>query len=215
MTGAGPIHVIHWGLVDYDEARRRQLDLVERRAAGTIPDTLILCEHPPVYTVGRRPEGPIPEGGAIPVRRIERGGGVTYHGPGQIVGYPVIRVDRPGRGIRWLLSTMEASLAEVVESCGLRARPHVEHTGVWASRDGTDWHKVASIGIAVRRWVSFHGFALNVDMNLAPFRTIRPCGLEGGEIGSLRDLGWSGRRDALRIQEAFTGIGWPLSSTAT
>lgn len=227
MTGLpAAIRVESWGRVPYDEAWARQREIATSRAAERRCDTLILCEHPPVYTVGRQP-GEEPPTGPIPVRRIDRGGGVTYHGPGQVVVYAVARLDRPGRGLRWLTAALEGSAADVVRACGLEARERLRHAGVWASRDSAGWRKIASLGLSVRQWVSTHGLALNVDPDLEPFRAIRPCGLDPEEVSSLRALGAAttlaeageilvgSLRARLAVPYARTGTGRPEVSTAT
>ncbi|HXX92152.1 MAG TPA: lipoyl(octanoyl) transferase LipB [Planctomycetota bacterium] len=159
------------GLVDYDEAWALQREL----ALQATPELgfLLLLEHPPVITLGRNGDpGNILDPHGIPVRRVDRGGDVTYHGPGQLVGY-VIR-DLGRLGVRRHVRSLEASLLELLAGLGLRARRKESCVGVWAQGG-----KIASIGVRVSRGVSMHGFALNVSNDLAPFGYIHPCGTPG------------------------------------
>ena len=184
---AGRLALEHWGRTDWEAARTRQLELVVRRLTGRVADTLVLTEHPPVYTVGRA--GRQAAGGdiaGIPVRRAERGGGLTYHGPGQLVGYPIVHLDHFGRDVHAFLGGLEAAVCAAVCRLGLEAYTVPGLTGVWAGGC-----KICSIGIAVRRWVSFHGLALNVHGDLEPFARIAPCGLDGVRMASLESLGLS------------------------
>jgi lipoyl(octanoyl) transferase len=145
-------------------------------------------EHPPVYTLGRGADPvflrDVAEGGDVPVVRTSRGGQVTYHGPGQLVGYPVVDLRQHRCDVRWYVRRLEAVLVRTLAACqivGFR----VEGTpGVWTERG-----KIASIGIAVRRWVTWHGFALNVDVDLTAFERIVPCGLAGVRMTSCADEG--------------------------
>jgi lipoyl(octanoyl) transferase len=179
--------VCHLGVVDYHEA----LDLQERirtaRQEEELPDVLLTLEHPPVYTRGRRSvAGELPMGDdwyaarGIEIVDTDRGGKVTYHGPGQLVGYPIVRVDDVVEYVRRLEGALVAALAE--EGVAARARPHDGHrfTGVWV-----DERKIASIGVHLSRGVSTHGFAVNVENDLQPFSWIVPCGLDGVQMTSL------------------------------
>lgn len=167
-----------------------QLQLVEARNAGRSPDTLILVEHPHVYTCGRRtkPENrPAVPGPGVPIYEIERGGDVTYHGPGQLVGYPIVGLEERRLTVGSYIHLLEAAIIETLSSFGIRgeSRPGREFTGVWVSG-----RKIASIGLAIRHWISFHGFALNVNTDLAYFEHIRPCGFTPEKMTSLeRELG--------------------------
>ncbi len=172
------------GVVEYLQALDMQRAMVERRSRNEIPDTLILLEHPHVYTVGKREANPIPaDVSGVPVYAVERGGQWTYHGPGQLVGYPIISLEDRGRDIRNYLRSLEQLLIEVIRGFGIEAERHEGHTGVWVGEK-----KIASIGVAVRGWVAFHGFALNVNTELDYFNRINPCGLPGEAIISMAQL---------------------------
>ena len=169
----------HLGSVEYREAVALQERLRERVQAGELPDLLLLLEHPPVYTTGRRSEpGELPVGGDIEVVETDRGGKLTYHGPGQLVGYPIMRVPN----VRAFVETMERALVAAIGAAGVDAhvRAGREYTGVWVED-----RKIASIGIHVSRRVSMHGFAVNVDNDLAPFGDVIACGLPDVRMTSL------------------------------
>lgn len=177
------------GRQDYAAARRMQTRLAELRARGGIDDLLLLLEHPAVVTVGRNAPEPTAETSqGRPVVRTDRGGDVTYHGPGQLVGYPVCRLPARGRGVRNFVSAVEHALCDVALSLGIAATPRPGLPGVWADVDGTP-RKLASIGLGVRRAITLHGFALNVDERAEDgFRGMAPCGLQGVRVTSLSAL---------------------------
>jgi lipoate-protein ligase B len=171
------------GTVEYREAVEIQERLRARVQAGELPDLLLLLEHPPVYTLGRRSEqSELPLGDEIPVVDTERGGRLTYHGPGQLVGYPIMHVPN----VRAFVEAMEGALVAAIGEAGVPAgtREGREYTGVWVED-----RKIASIGIHVSRRVSMHGFAVNVDNDLAPFTDVVACGLPGVRMTSLREEG--------------------------
>jgi len=179
--------VCHLGLVPYADALAIQGQLRDRRQAGELPDTLLLLEHPPVYTRGRRSGAedlPFAEdfyrAKGIDVIDTDRGGRLTYHGPGQLVGYPIMGVHDVGRFLRTIEDAILAALAEV----GVRARSRhdegIDYTGVWVGE-----RKIASIGLHVSRGVSTHGFAVNVDNDLDPFSWVIACGLPDVAMTSL------------------------------
>jgi lipoyl(octanoyl) transferase len=173
----------HLGRVDYREAVALQERLRERVQAGELPDLLLLLEHPPVYTTGRRSEpGELPATNAIEVVETDRGGKLTYHGPGQLVGYPIMHVPN----VRAFVETMEAALVTALTEAGVDAhvREGRDYTGVWVED-----RKIASIGIHVARRVSMHGFAVNVDNDLAPFGDVIACGLPDVRMTSLQAEG--------------------------
>lgn len=160
--------------------------LARQRRRGEIPDTLLLVEHLPVITVGVEGDGGevYPEG--IPVYRIERGGKGTYHGPGQLVGYPIVDLDARGRDVRRFVHDVEELVVAAVGGLGVPAGRVPGRRGVWVAGE----RKIASVGIAVEAWVAFHGFAVNVDLDLAPFRAFHPCGFDGAVMTSVaRELG--------------------------
>lgn len=179
------------GLVSYEEARLAQRRLKAARLVDEIPDLLLLLEHPPVYTRGRRstPEE-LPMGEewyrerGIEVRDTDRGGRVTYHGPGQLVGYPIVSL-RPYGGVRDYIRRMERAVIAALADHGVGARTIDGLTGVWAGSA-----KIASIGVHVSRRITTHGFAINVDCDLEPFEWIVPCGIEACRVTSVaRELG--------------------------
>ncbi len=179
-AASGPVRILPLGRVAYDEALARQHELVAERREGLIPDSLLLLEHEPVYTIGRSSRQPVPAGLPHPVRVIERGGDLTYHGPGQLVGYPIVHLGDAGLTVRGYLRKLESILVAALAELGVGAQPLPGFTGVW-----TGGRKIASIGVAVSRSVTYHGFSLNVDMDLGPWRAIHPCRLEPGQITSL------------------------------
>jgi lipoyl(octanoyl) transferase len=187
--------VSHLGVVDYADALDLQTRLRDARLAGALPDVLLLLEHPPVYTRGRRAEpGELPLGEdwyraqGIDVVDTDRGGRVTYHGPGQLVGYPIMRIADVGAYLR----TMEAAIVAALARAGVSAGPREGLTGVWAGD-----RKIASIGVHVSRGVTTHGFAVNVDNDLQPFAWVVPCGLEGVRMTSVRRESPAGGADRL------------------
>ncbi len=184
--------MIDLGTREYAECWELQKRLVAERQADRIEDTLVLVEHPPVITLGRRlnSRSNILHAGAIPVIEIERGGDVTYHGPGQLVGYPILKLVE--RDLHQYLRNLEEALIGVCAHLGLEGTRKPGWTGVWIGDK-----KVASIGIAVRKWVTLHGFALNVSTDLRQFAAINPCGLDAAVMTSLNEA--SGR--AITLEE--------------
>jgi lipoyl(octanoyl) transferase len=179
--------VCHPGIVEYREALELQERIRGARQRDEVPDVLLLLEHWPVYTRGRRSgPGELPMGDdwyrmqGIDIVDTDRGGKVTYHGPGQLVGYPIVRIDDVVGYVRTLERAVVAALGE--EGIEARARPEdgPDYTGVWVGE-----RKIASIGVHVARGVTTHGFAVNVENDLQPFQWIVPCGLEGVQMTSL------------------------------
>jgi lipoate-protein ligase B len=177
-----PARVIDLERREYGEVWKLQQELVAARQRDEIADTLVLVEHPEVITLGRRQssQANVVAPGDIPVFAIERGGDVTYHGPGQLVGYPIVKLDGEERDLHAYLRNLEEALMGVCADVGLAARRNPGWTGVWIGE-----RKVASLGIAVRRWVTMHGFALNVATDLSRFAAINPCGLDAAVMTSL------------------------------
>ncbi len=175
------------GLIDYHRALEIQHKLVQKRIAEEIPDSLILLEHPPVITYGRGGNmenllldiGSLKDKG-IDFYEIERGGDITFHSPGQLVGYPIIKLDTRGRDMHKYLRDLEGVLIGVLNEFGLDAGRKEKYTGVWIEDK-----KLAAIGVAVKRWVSFHGFALNVNNDLSYFDYIIPCGIKEYSVSSI------------------------------
>ena|ERR1700677_818302 len=171
--------VCHLGTVPYRDALAMQQDIRERRQTGELPDTLLLLEHPPVYTRGRRSRDDELTLGedfyaarGIEVVATDRGGRVTYHGPGQLVGYPIMRTMDIGSYLRTMESSIIAALAEEGIDARSRCAEGPDYTGVWVED-----RKIASIGVHVARGVTTHGFAVNVDVDLEPFSWVVACGL--------------------------------------
>lgn len=181
------ISVCHLGTIPYREALSVQERVRALRQADEIPDTLLLLEHPPVYTRGRRSlDGELSLGEdfyrarGIEVVDTDRGGRVTYHGPGQLVGYPIIRMSDIGAHLRSMEAAIVAALAEEGIDAHSRCAEGADYTGVWVAD-----RKIASIGVHVSRGVSTHGFAINVTNDLTPFDWIVPCGLSGVRMTSV------------------------------
>jgi len=181
------VEIVWLGEVAYREALDLQLSYLDRRATRRIRDTLLLLTHPHVYTLGRAgdeanllvsKETLASEG--ISVERVGRGGDITYHGPGQLVGYPIVLMERPD--IHKFVRSIEAALIDAVRAFGVESRRIEGLTGVWAGE-----RKIASIGVGIRKWVTYHGFALNVTTDLSWFRRIHLCGLKGREATSIAE----------------------------
>ncbi|MGP8078076.1 MAG: lipoyl(octanoyl) transferase LipB [Thermoplasmata archaeon] len=178
--------VVDWGRREYSASLEAMRGLVRDRRAGRIEDTLVLVEHPPVVTVGVEGDDGAAAASGLPVVSVERGGKATYHGPGQQVGYPIVDIDRRNRDVRRFVRDVESLVARTVAPLGIVAGHVAGRPGVWV--DGR--RKIGSIGIAVDHWVSFHGFALNVDPDLAAFERFHPCGFDGSVMTSVaRELG--------------------------
>ncbi len=177
--------VVDLGRREYGDVWELQKQLVTRRQADEIPDTLLLVEHPDVITLGRRREAEKNVlARVMPVFEIERGGDVTYHGPGQLVGYPILKfADERERDLHAYLRHLEDALIGICGAFGLAAGRNPGWTGAWIGEPPS--RKIASIGIAVRRWVTLHGFALNVATDLTRFSAINPCGLKSAVMTSL------------------------------
>jgi len=182
--------VIRAGLVDYQDAWRQQRELHAARVADAIGDTVLLLEHPPVYTAGRRTEPSERPTDGSPVIDVDRGGKITWHGPGQLVGYPIVRLPDPMDVVSWV-RRIERMLIAVCARMGVPAEAVPGRAGVWVRADerGRD-RKVAAIGLRVAKGVSLHGFALNVNPDLSWFDRIVPCGIDDADVTSLaRELG--------------------------
>jgi lipoyl(octanoyl) transferase len=178
--------IIRAGLVRYEDAWQHQRDLHEAVVAGDAPDTVLLLEHPPVFTAGKRTEPSERPFDGTPVVDVDRGGKITWHGPGQLVGYPIVRLPRPLDVVAYVRA-MEQMLIDVCAELGVGATRVDGRTGVWLR--GPD-RKLAAIGVRVRRVVAMHGFALNCDPDLSWFDRIVPCGIADAGVTSLsRELG--------------------------
>jgi lipoyl(octanoyl) transferase len=186
-TATPALTTLDWGRTGYADAWQRQEEMVARRNVGEIGDTLIFTEHDPVYTLGVRKgaeahliwdEAELARRG-ITVAKTNRGGDITYHGPGQIVGYPIINL-AARKDLHAYLRLLEQVMINTVGTFGLAAARRDGKTGIWL---GT--RKIAAIGVAVKKWTTYHGFALNVNADLAPFGGIVPCGITDGTVTSI------------------------------
>jgi len=165
---SGTVLVEDLGRAPFAQVHAQMLALAAAIRRNELPGKVLLVEHDPVFTAGKAtPEADL-QAGVVP---IERGGQITYHGPGQLVVYPILAL--PRRDVRWWLKRIEAFGSAVCGAFGLRAEASVDGTGVFVNG-----HKVASIGVAIRHWINLHGISINVQMDLAPFQQIRPCGLD-------------------------------------
>ena len=202
MSGARDLWVVRLGSMAYGEALELQRAVARARISGTIPqDVLLLVEHEPVVTMGRTakqqnltasPELLAARGVAL--FEVERGGDVTYHGPGQLVGYPIVDLKRHKQDLHWYLRQVEEALIRTIGEHGIAGERSTGYTGVWTNGlVGATTHqprKIASIGVHARDWVTWHGFALNVSTQLSYFDLIVPCGIPGVDMTSMsRELG--------------------------
>ncbi len=178
------------GLIEYKKAYRLQKELLHKRSEGQIPDVLLLLEHPPTITIGKSgglenvlaSPALLAEKG-IPVLFIDRGGDVTYHGPGQLVGYPIIDLKNRERDLHRYVRELEEIIIKTLDNFFIRATIDENHAGVWVQNE-----EIAAIGVAVKRWVSMHGFALNVNTGLEPFSLINPCGFSNRRATSMSNI---------------------------
>ncbi len=181
------LNVANLGVVDYGDALALQTAMMSARLADQIGDTLLMLEHPHVFTLGRGADERFlldARRAKVPVYRVSRGGQVTYHGPGQLVGYPILRLEGRDRDIHRYLRKLEEAMILALAHYGIAASRRAGLTGVWVER-----RKIGSIGVGIRRWVTGHGFALNLCPDLRFFDEIVPCGIEGCEMTSVAALG--------------------------
>lgn len=214
-AGRGPLRVAFAGQVPYRVALAWQEALVDSCSQGG-PDVLLLLEHPPIYTLGRgADERFLGEAarGQTEVLRVSRGGQVTWHGPGQLVGYPIFDLRRHRQDVHWYVRTLEGVLVAALSEFGIAAERRPGYPGVW-----TAGRKIGSLGVGIRRWVTWHGFALNVACDLAPFERIVPCGIAGIRMtsmaaeGKAADMRSVAERVLQAVLEAFGFPGWqPLA----
>lgn len=177
------IIIKHLGRCDYEPVWREMQKFTDERGADTV-DELWLVEHPPVFTQGLAGKAEhVLAAGDIPVIQVDRGGQVTYHGPGQIVAYPMINLRRHGIGVKSLVNGIEQAIIDTVALYDVKAKRKDNAPGVYV-----DGAKIASLGLRIRKACSFHGLAFNIDMDLEPFQRINPCGFSGLEVIQLSDL---------------------------
>lgn len=204
------VEFIDWGLTDYQEAWDKQDTIfsetvtlkTQNRTNGTnleTPNYLIFCEHPHVYTLGKsgHPENllldeqGLAEKGAT-YYKINRGGDITYHGPGQLVGYPILDLDNFFTDIHLYLRTLEEAVILTLQDYGITAGRYPGFTGVWLDADNDKARKICALGVRCSRWVTMHGFAFNVNTNLDYFKNIVPCGIDDKDVTSMqRELGYA------------------------
>jgi lipoyl(octanoyl) transferase len=187
------------GRLPYREAWDRQRALVQARESGAAPDTLLLVEHDAVLTLGRHADenhvlaSPIELARrGIEVIRVERGGEVTYHGPGQLVAYPIVRLRDRGILLRPFVRALEASMADVAASYAVTAAARAGYPGVWVEAASDHPRKLGALGLRLERGITYHGIALNITTDLTDFELVDPCGMAGLDVTSIaRELGWS------------------------
>lgn len=182
--------VFYLGQFDYSKSSALQRRLVRKRTAASIPDTLLLMNHPPVFTIGRKgtrenilvPEELLLQEG-IAVHEIDRGGDITYHGPGQLVGYPILDLRHHGQDLHRLIYHYEEVIIRVLNDYGIKGGRLEQYPGVWVGLE-----KICAVGIGVSNWISYHGFAFNLDPNMEHFSYILPCGIKEYGVTSLRRI---------------------------
>ncbi len=192
---------VEWlGRMGYRPAWERQRAVHAARDAGEVGDTVLLVEHPPVLTLGRHASdehvlaspGELERRG-IEVIRVERGGEVTYHGPGQLVAYPIVHLRELPVLLRPFVRALESSMADVAARYGVRVTTRPGYPGAWIDADGPAPRKIGALGVRVERGITYHGIALNITTNLPDFSLIDPCGMAGLDVTSIaRELGWQG-----------------------
>jgi lipoyl(octanoyl) transferase len=184
-----PLRIVDLGVAGYREAHAQQLALVDERKTGAGVDTIVFVEHPHVITIGRSRAAlaNVTAPGDVEVIEIERGGDVTYHGPGQLVAYPILALEEGERDLHRFLRNLEEAVIRTLDRWQLGAGREPGKTGVWLDSALGVRKKICSIGIACRRWVTFHGLALNVSTDLAYFFRINPCGFESSVMTSMAE----------------------------
>jgi lipoate-protein ligase B len=206
MEAGNTLAVADLGVVDYGAALDLQTAMVAARLENKIGDTLLLMEHPHVFTLGRGADDRfiVTNPARVPTYRVSRGGQVTYHGPGQLIGYPILKLEGPARDVTRYLRSLEDAMVDALREFGVDANRRAGLTGIWIGD-----RKIASIGVGIRRWVTYHGFALNVSTDLSFFDSIVPCGIEGCRMTSicqLRDAQISMREFSTSMQRSFARV---------
>tara|TARA_B100000929_G_C15471343_1_gene407971 strand:+ start:471 stop:1124 length:654 start_codon:yes stop_codon:yes gene_type:complete len=180
------LDVVCLGRRKYDEVWEKQKELVDQRRFEAVPDTLILVEHDPVYTLGKNSnEDHLLQSRDkhVPIYQIERGGDVTFHGPGQLVGYPILDLHHHRLSVSWYMRTLEEILIQTLGQFGIESQRREGLTGVWVREE-----KIAALGVRLSRWISMHGFALNVNTDLKFFDGIIPCGIFEHDVTSMSQI---------------------------
>ena len=175
--------LLELGKVDYKRVLSWQRGLVKMRREGLARDTIIFVEHPPVVTIGRDSHEENYKGLKGKPIFVERGGDVTYHGPGQLVVYFIFNLARRGRDLHRFMADIQRGIVDALKKTGIDSKPGEEHTGVWVGQK-----KIASIGVAVRHWITFHGAAINLNTRLSDFKRINPCGLQADVMTSAKQI---------------------------
>ncbi|MCO4794440.1 MAG: lipoyl(octanoyl) transferase LipB [Bacteriovoracaceae bacterium] len=172
-----------WGLINYQEAQKKQHQYVEEVLQGKRDETLVICSHYPVVTLGKKAlqKGILDWSGDIV--ETKRGGQATYHGPGQIISYPILNLNMRNKDIYHYLRQLEKAMSLSLEECGLKSFGNPENTGLWVGEQ-----KIASIGVAIKRWVTYHGLAINIEKDPLAFKGINPCGMSQNTMTCLEDF---------------------------
>ena len=179
-----PLRIEWLGRMPYEAAHQTMCKQLEARIRDEVADTLLLLEHEPVYTLGRRRDAiqNLINPGDVPILEVERGGDVTFHGPGQLVGYPICKLPKHRHDLHGWMRGIETVCSRVLARYDVMGGPDDRNTGVWV-----DGQKMVAIGVACRRWVTWHGFAFNIDVDLQYFQRIHPCGLDSTSVTRLKD----------------------------
>lgn len=177
------LNIIDLGLTEYQRALEIQKTLVKERLDNSTPDTLLLVEHPHVVTLGKQTSPNDVLNNSIPVVKIDRGGSATYHGPGQLIGYIIMDLRSKGISVPVLISKIHEIIILTLDELDIKAKREKDDTGVWIGQK-----KIASIGLSVRNWITYHGFSLNVNTDLEKFNTIRPCGHDSQIMTSVSSI---------------------------
>ena len=177
------LNIIDLGLTEYQRALEIQKTLVKERLDNSTPDTLLLVEHPHVVTLGKQTSPNDVLDNSIPIVKVDRGGSATYHGPGQLVGYIIMDLKSKGISVPILISKIHEIIILTLDELDIKAKREKNDTGVWIGQK-----KIASIGLSVRNWITYHGFSLNVNTDLERFNAIRPCGYDSQVMTSVNSI---------------------------